>query len=180
MDGLPPTELKPKPPSIAERLARRYASKAAGQLTYGLLLLVLIPVVVAIAVPIFVVLGVVVFGSYALLGEPDPPLGSVFSLGWFFGSLLLLFLVLRLGHRWITRLIAMADAPAVLIDPYRDQELVEARRPTGWSEAPDQIGFRERVAAADARHTPPSASLEAPPVHGEDERDGDPSPKPLK
>lgn len=146
-------------PSMPERVARRYAALMVGQLSYGLLLLVLMPVVVVASILIFVVLGVVVFGLYALLGEPGPPLGSVMGIGWFGGSLLILFLVLRRGHRWLARLIAIADAPAALIDPYSDQELVTAERPTDWGEAPDPTTFDERLAAADARH---AASREDP------------------
>lgn len=151
--------MPPRRPSIPERLARRYASLMVGRVMYGLLLLVLMPVVVAIATAIFVVLGVVVFGLYALLDEPGPPLGSGFGLGWFGGSLLMLFLVLRRGHRWLARLIAIADAPAALIDPYADQEIVTIERPTEWGETPDPTTYRERLAAADARHTPPPEDL---------------------
>jgi hypothetical protein len=151
--------MSPRRPSIPERLARRYAARMVGRLTYGLLLLVLMPVVVVASILIFGVLGVVVFGLYALLGEPDTPLGSVFGLGWFGGSLLILFLLLRRGHRWLARLIAIADAPANLIDPYADQELVTAERPTEWGEAPDPTTYRERLAAADARHKPPPEDL---------------------
>lgn len=89
------------------------------------------------------------------LGEPGPPLGSVIGIGWFGGSLLILFLVLRRGHRWLARLIAVADAPAARIDPYADQELVTTERPTRWGEAPYPTTLGERLAAADARHAPP-------------------------
>jgi hypothetical protein len=151
--------MPPRRPSIPERLARRYAAQRVGRLAYGLVLLVLMLVVVVISIIIFVVLGVVVFGLYALLGEPGPPLGSVFGLGWFGGSLLILFLVLHRGHRWLARLMAIADAPAALIDPYADEELVTAERPTGWGEAADPRTFGERLAAADARHAPPPEDL---------------------
>jgi hypothetical protein len=147
----PPPKINLKPASIPERLVRRYLAQAAWRLGYGVLLLVLMPIVVIIAVGIFAVLGVVIFGSYAFLGAPPAPLGLVFSLGWFFGSLLVLLLVLRRGHRWLARLIAIADAPAAWIDPYRHREIIEAKRPTAWGEAADPTTFRDRVRAADAR-----------------------------
>ena len=145
-----------RPPSIPERLIRRYVARTVSRLTYGLRVLALIPLVTTIGVLIFVAVGVVVFGLYTILGEPGAPLGLAFSFGWFGGSLLILFLVLRRGHRWLARLIAIANAPAALIDPYADEQLVEARRPTAWGEAPDQPTYLERLAAADARHAPPS------------------------
>ena len=154
VNALPTPGIEPKRPSIPERLVRRYAAQAAGRMAYGLLLLVLMPLVAVVAVVIFGIVGVVVFGSYAFIGQPPAPLGLLFSFGWFFGSLLILFLVLRRGHRWITRLIAIADAPAALIDPYRDQELIETKRPGAWAETPDPSTFLDRVAAADARLAP--------------------------
>ena len=145
-----------KPPSIPERLARRFVARTVGRLTYGLLLLALIPLVMAIGVLTFVTIGVVVFGLYAILGEPGGPLGVAFSFGWFGGSLLIVFLVLRRAHRWLARLIAIADAPAALIDPDADEELAEARRPIAYGEASHESSYLDRLAAADARHAPPS------------------------
>jgi hypothetical protein len=109
------------------------------------MLLVLLPVVVAISIVIFAALAVIVFGAYAFLGSPEPPIGTVFSLGWFVGSLVVLFLVLRRGRRWLSMAIAIADAPAAMIDPPGEDDNVVR-------EAPDPEAFRARVAAADARH----------------------------
>jgi len=124
----------PRRASIPERLARRYVAASVGELAYGLILVVLVSVVMAIGILIFVALGAVVFGLYALLGEPRA-FGLVVGLTWFGGSLLILFLVLLRGHRWLTRLMAIAEAPVALIDPYADQELLEAEAPAAWAEA---------------------------------------------
>lgn len=52
---------QPRLPSIPERLARRYAAGMVGRLSFGLLAIVLIPVVAIIGILIFVVLGAVMF-----------------------------------------------------------------------------------------------------------------------
>lgn len=139
---------------VIERLVRRVAGMAVGRIAFGLLLVALIPFVMVIAVAVFAVLGVAVFGLYGLLGEPEM-LASVVGIVWFLGSLLLVFLILLRGHRWLRRLVALAEAPAALIDPYGDESIVKASRPTTWGEAPDPSTFRDRLAAADARHAPP-------------------------
>jgi hypothetical protein len=141
------------PRQMLERLVRGYAAAWVDRLSYGMLFLVLIPVVAVIAVVIFTALAIVLFGSYVLLGEPRL-LGSVVGLTWFVGSLLILVLVLRRGHRWLTRLIAIADAPANLIDPYEDEDLE--------SEPPDATTSAERLSALDARLAPPSRSSDDP------------------
>jgi hypothetical protein len=141
---------RPTRPSYLERLLRAYAGYYIGRVAYGILLLVLLPVVLVIAVVIFAVLGLVLMGAYELLGHPGPPLGSLLGISYFVGSLVVLFLVLRRGHRWLSMAIAIADAPAAMIDPVEDEEVVR--------EAPDPGAFRARVTAADARHGTPSGS----------------------
>lgn len=87
-----------------------------------------------------------------LLGEPEP-IASVVAIAWFGGSLLTLFLILVRGHRWLKRLVAIADAPANMIDPVlTDDELVEP------DPALQGLTLQERVAIADAKHVPPSIS----------------------
>jgi len=140
---------RPGRPSLLEGLVRRYAAYYVGRVAFGIVLLVLLPVVVLISVVIFAVLGVVLFGAYELLGHPGPPLGSFLGISYFVGSLVVLFLVLRRGHRWLTLAGRIADAPAAMIDPtYDDVEVIR--------ETPDPDAFRARVAAADARHGTPS------------------------
>jgi hypothetical protein len=146
---------RPTRPSYLERLLRSYAAYYVGRVAYGIVLLVLLPVVAAISIVIFAALAVIVFGAYALLGSPGPPIGTVFSLGWFVGSFVILFLVLRRGHRWLTLAIKIADAPAAMIAP-PDEDDEDIR------EAPDLGAFRARVAAADARHTSPSDTPDEP------------------
>ncbi|MEA2578751.1 MAG: hypothetical protein QOD78_2339 [Chloroflexota bacterium] len=146
---------KRRPPSLLEQIVRSYAAFYVGRAANGILLLVLLPVVVAISVVIFAALAVIVFGAYALLGSPGPPIGTVFSLGWFVGSFVVLFLVLRRGHRWLTLAIRIADAPAAMIDPPDEDDGV-------IREAPDPEAFRARVAAVDARHTSPSDTPDEP------------------
>jgi hypothetical protein len=142
---------RPTRPSYLERLVRSYAGYYVGRVAFGILLLVLLPVVLVIAVVIFVVLGLVLMGAYELLGHPGPPLGSLLGISYFVGSLVVLFLVLRRGHRWLTLAMKIADAPAAMIDPpHEDDHVVR--------EAPDPGAFRARVAAADARHATPSGS----------------------
>jgi hypothetical protein len=146
-----------RPPSFAERLVRHYVAGMVGRLSSGLLLLILIPVVVAIAIVIFVVLGVVLFGLFRLLGEPGI-LASGVGIVWFVGSLLALFLVLRRGRRWLTRLIDVANAPASIIDPFADLGPAVGVPSTALRAAPDLTAFRERLAAADARLAVPATS----------------------
>jgi hypothetical protein len=142
------------PVSYLERLVRGYAAHYVGRVAYGIVLLVLLPVVVAISIVIFVVLGVVMMAAYTLLGHPGPPLGSFLGLSYFVGSLVVLFLVLRRGHRWLTRLLALADIPAAMIDPVEDEMTVR--------EVPEVSTFHDRLAAADARHGSPSDTPDAP------------------
>jgi hypothetical protein len=141
---------RPTRPSYLERLVRSYAGYYVGRVAFGILLLVLLPVVLVIAVVIFAVLGLVLMGAYELLGHPGPPLGSLLGISYFVGSLVVLFLVLRRGHRWLSMAITIADAPAAMIDPVEDEEVVR--------EVPDPGAFRTRVTAADARHATPSGS----------------------
>jgi hypothetical protein len=144
-----------RPPSLLEQLVRQYAADRVGRAAFGIMLLVLLPVLVVVSIVIFGVLAAVVFGAYTLLGSPGPPVGTVFSLGWFVGGLVILFLVLRRGRRWLARLMAIADAPAALIDPpYEAEEVI--------SEAPDPGAFHDRVAAADARLRSPSDTPDEP------------------
>jgi hypothetical protein len=142
------------PASYLERLVRGYAAYYVGRVAYGIVLLVLLPVVVAISIVIFVVLGVVLMAAYTILGDPGPPLGSFLGLSYFVGSLVVLFLVLRRGHRWLTRLLALADIPAAMIDPVEDEMTVR--------EVPEVSTFRDRLAASDARHGSPSDTPDAP------------------
>ena len=87
--------------------------------------------------------------AYELLGHPGPPIGSFLGLSWFIGSLVVLFLVLRRGHRWLTLALKIADAPAASIaPPHEDDDVIR--------QAPDPGAFRARVAAADARHVTPT------------------------
>lgn len=143
-------------PSQVERLLREYAAYRVGRVAQGIVLLVLLPVVVAIAIVIFGVLGVVLVGVNELLGHPGPPIGSFLGLSWFIGSLVVLFLVLRRGHRWLTLALKIADAPAAMIaPPHEDDDVIR--------QAPDPGAFRARVAAAAARHvTPPDPPSDTP------------------
>jgi hypothetical protein len=124
-------------------------------MAYGLVLLVLTPVVAILGLAIFAVLAIVVFGPYALLGEPKV-LAPLIGLGWFFGSLAVLFLVLRRGHRWLTRLLALADAPTRAIDPIEDEPTMPSPSPI----ASPSLTLQERLAAADARLAPPQSQPE--------------------
>jgi len=118
---------RPGRPSLLEGLVRSYAAYYVGRVAFG----------------------VVLFGAYELLGHPGPPLGSFLGISYFVGSFVVLFLVLRRGHRWLTLAGRIADAPAAMIDPtYDDVEVIR--------ETPDPDAFRARVAAADARHGTPS------------------------
>jgi hypothetical protein len=146
---------------VIERVVRRSLAGAVGQVAQGLLLIVLIPLLVILAVAIFGVLGIVFFGFYALLGSPQP-LGAVVGLGWFFGSLLVLFILLVRGHRWLSRLQSIAAAPASAIDPYGVQPAIGAHPIASSPIANPSMTYQERVAAADARHAP-SATPGLPP-----------------
>lgn len=154
----------PRRPSILERQVRRYVADDVDRLTSGLLLLVLLPVAAVIGVLIFAALGIVLFGSFLLFGQPRA-LYPVVGIGWFIGSLVILFLVLRRAHRWLTRLIAIAETPARLIDLDDDEELVTAERPATTS--------GKRLAAIDAR-LGPDARFTPPRI----EPDEDPRPQP--
>jgi hypothetical protein len=143
---------------IVERLVRRLAGRIVGQIAFGLLLVVLIPVVTILGIAVFAVLAVAVFGLYALLGEPES-LAPIVGLGWFFGSLLVLFLVLLRGHRWLSRLLALADAPALAIDPYGDEPIIAAVEPMPSPIAHPSSTFEERVRTLDARHSPDHAVM---------------------
>jgi len=147
---------RPGRPSLVEGIVRSYAAYYVGRVALAIVMLVLLPVVLVIAVVIFAVLGVVLFGAYELLGHPGPPLASFLGISYFVGSLVVLFLVLRRGHRWLALASKIADAPAEMIDPtYDDTEVIR--------EAPDPGAFRARVAAADARHgTPPDTPSDTP------------------
>jgi hypothetical protein len=140
---------RPTRPSRLERLVRDYAAYRVGRVAQGILLLVLLPVVLVIAIVIFTVLGFLIFGTYVLIGETGPPLGTVFSLGYVVGSFLVLLFVVRRGHRWLTLASRIADAPAAMIaPPDEDDDVIP--------EAPDPGAFRARVAAADAHLRSPS------------------------
>ena len=135
-------------PSTPERIARGYAAGAAGKIGYGLLLIALIPVVTVLGILVFGVLAVVLYGVITMLGEPGPRLGPILGVTWFGGSLLVIFLILRRGHRWLARLAKIAEAPAAWLDPLPDRERA---RPTARDREMD-YGYHERLAAADARH----------------------------
>jgi hypothetical protein len=152
---------------VIERIARRYAARTVGQIAFGLLGLALIPIVTVLGIAAFAVLAIMIFGLYGLLGEPQA-LAPLVGPGWFFGSLGLVFLILLRAHRWLTRLLALADAPARLIDPDRGAPIVEASVPSPIVEP--KAPLRERLAAADARHAPEHAAT---PPGGP--RRGDPS-----
>jgi hypothetical protein len=141
---------------VIERTVRRYLGSMVSRLAYGVVLVALIPVVVILSIVVFGALAVVVFGLYALLGEPQL-LAPIVGLGWFVGALLVIFLLLLRGHRWLTRLLALADAPAKAVNPYGDEPTIAAveRGPSPISSSAST--FQERIAAADARHaqTPP-------------------------
>jgi hypothetical protein len=119
------------------------------------MLVALIPIIAILAFAIFAVLAIVVFGPYELLGEPKV-LAPIAGVGWFIGSLVVLFLVLRRGHRWLTRLVALADVPVRAIDPYEDEPTIPAPSPI----VPPSMTFQERLAAADARLAPPQTPRE--------------------
>jgi len=138
-----------KPPSLPEQLVRGYVASYVDRAAHGVMFLVLFPIVLVIAIVIFAVLGFLIIGTYVLIGEPGPPLGTAFSLGYFIASFVVLFLVLRRGHRWLTLAMNIADAPAAMIDPPYEVDKV-------IGEAPDPAAFRARLAAADARHGTPS------------------------
>ena len=140
--------------SLTERLARAYAASAISRISYGVVLLLLLPVVLVLAIVIFVLLAVLMYGLYVVLDEPKA-LSPLVGIGTFTGGLLILFLILRRGHRWLTRLMALAAAPAALIDPYADEEQFVYV-------APDMDAYRARLMAADARHVPPSDASDEP------------------
>ena len=154
----------PRRPSILEREARRYVADNVDLFTSGLLMLMLVPVAAVIAVLIFAALGIVLFGAFLLFGQPRA-LYPVVGVGWFIGSLLILVLVLRRGHRWLARLIAIAETPARLIDPDTDEELVTADRPPTTSVA--RLAAIDARLGAEAHATPPRI-----------EPDEDPRPQP--
>jgi hypothetical protein len=133
----------------------------AGRIAYGLLLVALIPVVTILGIAVFGVLAIAIFGLYALLGQPQL-LAPMVGLGWFFGSLLVLFLVLLRGHRWLSRLLALANAPAIAIDPLGDEPMIAAMEPAPSPIVDGSLTYHERLAAADARHAPPETLAESP------------------
>ena len=137
-----------------ERVLRRYLAGMVGRVAFGVLGIILIPLVTVLALAVFALLAVVIFGGWALLGQPEQ-LAPVVGTSWIVGSLVIVALVLLRGHRWLARLLRIADAPARLIDP--------ALRTDPTTVAPDPIPspivrpsetFEKRLAAADARHAP--------------------------
>ena len=138
----------PRRPSVPERIARGYAAGAAGKVAYGLLLIALLPVATVLGVLVFGALAVVMYGVIEVVGEPGPPLGTILGVTWFGGSLLIIFLILRRGHRWLGRLAHIAEAPAAWLDPRPDPE---DAHPTAPDRGMDRT-FHERIAAADAQH----------------------------
>jgi pheromone shutdown protein TraB len=146
-------ELRSQISVVLERLVRRYLGNMVAQLALGVVLVALVPVVAVLGFAVFAVFAILLFGLYALLGQPDA-LAPFVGIGWFFGSLIAIFVILVRGHRWLSRVLALADAPARAIDPDVEEPIVAA------VEYPS-LTLQERLAAADA-HLAPDHSADPP------------------
>ena len=133
---------------MPERIARGYAAGTVDRLARGLLLIALIPLVTILGIVVFGALAVPMLAVFTMLGEPGGLIGAIIGLSWFGASLVVIFLILRRGHRWLTRLLTIAEAPAAWLDPGPEEgpAWLVAREPE------EDRTYQERLVAADARH----------------------------